>query len=651
MTWLIRRKASSAVNSPASIKASDNTSLGAWITKSSGYNFWEMDGGARDQWFLLAAEIKSFLDEQSDPVPRSVIWCGYMVGKTTKAAKPTAIFCSRDPASRKAVREMVRTSPLLQKYPGFITAERERPPDFGKLVALQGEQAGNQQLMSNILSNGMVYAKTPTGEWKQATIGGIVCIQNVKYYFTVAHIFTQASDFSSWEGPEDVEDDGFDIDEDEDEDEADPDGQTEDYLVAITSTASISPAPSSGSEATSSSDPSSGISITQQRGLLDSTCSRIVESPEGETSTSTDARPASEPTTSPLPPDPTALPVARGAAGQTTSQRVLLSQSERAPGLDYALLEIPKEETDQAKKFVLVKPPPDQGRNEPRETSVLTLSAKSAPLTGRLMATPSFITSGASHQTQELWTVQLYGILESGDCGMWVVDAQSRELYGHVVAGSPNTGVAYIIPAYQVFDDAKRHLGRINLPSPPSRVISSLLKQALRKLLPPNKYLKFTMVGLDAAGKTCLQTVLTKGHFPTTAPTIGFNADSFKKGNVTLTVWDIGGQPKIRTLWRQFCEEIDGYVFVVDVADPDRVPEAREELHRFLCHPATVGTPLLVLGNKCDRGGLSVSDLTEMLDLKSIRDREVACYLVSALEVINLDLVVRWLVARIINQS
>lgn len=642
-----RRHASSAVSIPPSTKASDNSSVGAWISKSGKYNFWEMDGDARGQWFLLAAEIKSFLDEQSDPVPRSVIWCGYMVGKTTKAAKPTAIFCSVDPASRRAVREMIRTSQLLEKYSGFITAERERPPDFGKLVALQGEEPQNQQLMSNILSNGMVYARTPAGEWRQATIGGVVCIENVKYYFTVGHIFTQASDFSSWEGAV-AEDDGFDIDmdenEDEERDEDNPDGRMGDDIVAITSAASISPAPSSGSEATSSSNPSSAISTTPQRRLLDSTCSKIVEGPEGEASTSTNPRPASEPTTGTFPPD-------LSLTGQNTSQRVLLSRSESAPGLDYALLEIPKEERGQAKKFVLVKPPADHGWSEPREASVLALSTKSAPLAGRLMANSSFITSTAGHAAQELWTVQLYGILEAGDCGMWVVDAQSRELYGHIVAGSPGTGMAYLIPAYQVFDDARRHLGRITLPSPPSRVISSLLRHALRKFLPANQSLKFTMIGLDAAGKTTITGVLTRGELPTVIPTIGFNVESVKKGNVTLTMWDVGGSDKVRLLWRHYCEDIDGYVFVVDVKDLDRISEARDELHSFLRYPPTAGTPLLVLGNKCDLGGLSLGDLTDRLQLGGIRDREVACYLVSAVEGINLDLVVRWLVARIVNRN
>ena len=54
------------------------------------------------------------------------------------------------------------------------------------------------------------------------------------------------------------------------------------------------------------------------------------------------------------------------------------------------------------------------------------------------------------------------------------------------------------------------------------------------------------MIGLDGAGKT---TVLYKMKFNetvTTIPTIGFNVDEITIKNLTLTVWDVGGQHKIR---------------------------------------------------------------------------------------------------------
>ena len=63
--------------------------------------------------------------------------------------------------------------------------------------------------------------------------------------------------------------------------------------------------------------------------------------------------------------------------------------------------------------------------------------------------------------------------------------------------------------------------------------------------------------------------------------------------------------------------------------------------------PALQGSPLLVLGNKSDLPNkLSVDELIEALDLKSVSHREVSCYGISAKEETNLDAVLQWLIAR-----
>lgn len=77
------------------------------------------------------------------------------------------------------------------------------------------------------------------------------------------------------------------------------------------------------------------------------------------------------------------------------------------------------------------------------------------------------------------------------------------------------------------------------------------------------------------------------------------------------------------------------------------MPVAKEELHILLEKPALEGIPLLVLGNKSDLSDhLSVDELIEKLDLKSVTHREVSCYGISAKEETNLDAVLKWLIAR-----
>ena len=54
------------------------------------------------------------------------------------------------------------------------------------------------------------------------------------------------------------------------------------------------------------------------------------------------------------------------------------------------------------------------------------------------------------------------------------------------------------------------------------------------------------MVGLDAAGKTTILYKLRLGENVCTIPTIGFNVEEIAFQNLSMTVWDIGGQKSIR---------------------------------------------------------------------------------------------------------
>ncbi len=67
----------------------------------------------------------------------------------------------------------------------------------------------------------------------------------------------------------------------------------------------------------------------------------------------------------------------------------------------------------------------------------------------------------------------------------------------------------------------------------------------------------------------------------------------------------------------------------------------------MLDKPVLDGIPLLVLGNKSDLPEkLSVDELIDALDLKSVSSREVSCYGISAKEETNLDAVLQWLIKR-----
>ena len=39
------------------------------------------------------------------------------------------------------------------------------------------------------------------------------------------------------------------------------------------------------------------------------------------------------------------------------------------------------------------------------------------------------------------------------------------------------------------------------------------------------------------------------------------------KGAVTIKMWDLGGQPRFRSLWERYCRGVQAIVYVVDAAD------------------------------------------------------------------------------------
>nr|GAT60362.1 predicted protein [Mycena chlorophos] len=146
-----------------------------------------------------------------------------------------------------------------------------------------------------------------------------------------------------------------------------------------------------------------------------------------------------------------------------------------------------------------------------------------------------------------------------------------------------------------------------------------------------SKSAEIAIVGLQASGKTSFVNVIGSGQWSEdVVPTVGFIFRKVRKGNVTLKIWDVAGQPKFRSMWERYCHGVDAIVFIVDSADAEKFNTARFELHQLLSQSALGGVPLLVLGNKNDLDGhVPVKDLIRDLQLDKIMDRPVSCYSVS----------------------
>eukprot|EP01102_Stenamoeba_stenopodia_P004525 TRINITY_DN14823_c0_g1_i1.p1 TRINITY_DN14823_c0_g1~~TRINITY_DN14823_c0_g1_i1.p1 ORF type:complete len:177 (+),score=37.78 TRINITY_DN14823_c0_g1_i1:262-792(+) len=143
------------------------------------------------------------------------------------------------------------------------------------------------------------------------------------------------------------------------------------------------------------------------------------------------------------------------------------------------------------------------------------------------------------------------------------------------------------------------------------------------KLFFANRDVKILMVGLDAAGKTTILYKLKLNEVVTTIPTIGFNVESVKYKHLDFTVFDVGGQDRIRPLWKYYYSGIDAVIYVVDSADTERIADARDELEKMLSDDQLTGVKLLVLANKQDLPtSVSISQLSKGLGLPELHNRE-----------------------------
>ena len=93
--------------------------------------------------------------------------------------------------------------------------------------------------------------------------------------------------------------------------------------------------------------------------------------------------------------------------------------------------------------------------------------------------------------------------------------------------------------------------------------------------------------------------------------------------NISFTVWDVGGQDKIRPLWRHYYTNTQGLIFVVDSNDRDRIDAARDEMHRMLNEDELRESVLLVFANKQDLpNAMSAAEMTDKLGLHQMRGRQ-----------------------------
>lgn len=148
--------------------------------------------------------------------------------------------------------------------------------------------------------------------------------------------------------------------------------------------------------------------------------------------------------------------------------------------------------------------------------------------------------------------------------------------------------------------------------------IPSILRKNLKDLFATIKgkgKASLVILGLDSSGKTTLVNLFKsadegKSFEAQTNPTLGFNVEKVSFANTDINIWDIGGQNTLIGFWSQYVSDVNGMVFMIDIADEARFKESYDAFSTLVSHlPDRL--PILLFLNKRDLLDGNVQVLSE----------------------------------------
>jgi hypothetical protein len=417
-----------------------------------------------------------------------------MIGRTEERAKPKILVCSMDRSARKEVRKAIAGSGVLNGYPTIklgdisqlpdLLAQHDLDPSILTIPNLSGETLIYSPPSDNAFGRRLFILRPDSRAPRPATAGPMLYINGEVYQLTVGHAFAKPDDNSVFMSSFSTLDDcDFDDQSDSDEEKDIPDTSKLD----VSSTPPQENQDHTGEDTISTSDISSG-----QLSPSSSAAAVVV---------------ASVPSGNSTPPKsiPGLLNQSRGKKS-TTPKRLgrigklgMVSEDGPNPTLDYGVVKLEgKCRNDDnempfgpngTQRWLRVLKAAKVGSNS---VSVVTTTASSRFLSGKLFATASYMRLPNQITFQELYSVRLNGTLADGDCGSGILD-QLGNFYGHIVAGTIGTGLAYIVPAVDVFQDIYDRMGAdVTLRPPPIEHTDSKHSSKDRSELEPLRIIEFS---------------------------------------------------------------------------------------------------------------------------------------------------------------
>ncbi|KAI1749029.1 hypothetical protein F4782DRAFT_514894 [Xylaria castorea] len=419
---------------------------------------WDANGSARAIFNNeLDTKIKDYIVNN---LPESGSFIGFslfMVGRTQLRTSPTVLLVSDDKPRRKAAFEGIKSSGILEQYPGFHVAHCRLAAEFEDLQPMAGRKVMTQRQHRSPSTDCGIYVSlsdTPDGallvhdhssgvlDGSRATIGGLLLQDGIAYGVTVAHVLA-------------------------------------DYATPFKS-------PKLDQGFTGSSCDSPDFETTAMDDLLDESdlelCSDTSEGSKSlpdEMSDYDDDSPENFEldTDSPLlmsdsQAEETVLTAQSDGLGlKNTEQLVQCDKPDYCKGvtavmhtsrdLDMMLLavDVNSKKSFQARMVNLSLFADCTDVSIDDDVDVVVRLLRKAPVAGRLSAT-TFHAQYGTFGFQKFYLAKLSTPLRPGDCGSWAFAriAEYEKMVGIIVAGSPSTGTVLILPGQTVLDYIKKHV-------------------------------------------------------------------------------------------------------------------------------------------------------------------------------------------------
>jgi len=382
-----------------------------------------------------------------------------MIGRTKSSAKATILVCSPDEDFRKTVRRSIKGSGIMDHYPSIGLGDTSKLPDLLTQEDIQCASQPNGNPNKDILvfsppsdnafGRSLFISSPARAAFRPATAGPILHVNGNIYQLTIGHAFLDSNEFTSLQRQNSNYDD-CDFDgqsESEDEDSIESFGR-------VHETHSITNGNTDGFEH----KPKPRSILTERSKASSSTTHQVTPLPLPPVSVENTSK------------DITDFQVARPLISQNwdlVGKLGFHSETGDRQRLDFALVKLEDAYRDDTN---LVACGPNGSQYWKRvvkvvdisstDVNIVTVTASSGFLSGKLCATASYMRLPNQRALQELYPIFLDGKLSHGDCGSGVIDKKLGYLYGHIVAGNVGTGHAYIVPAMQVFEDIFNRLGR-----------------------------------------------------------------------------------------------------------------------------------------------------------------------------------------------